>query len=181
MTDLRAITPDTLKQCIIDALKQLIKEDALLIKNSLKEECINHKLAQHIEKELNSREIQFGSVDIEYDKYLEDAKELSTNDRIRPDILVHKRVGGNQGNLIVIEAKKYYSRTRDREKVMRLVDGKEFRYTVGAVISYLPAANYIKLSFYHGRKWREAEKIPKPEEGTPPASRAFGRSALDQP
>ena len=86
-------------------------------------------------------------MDIEYNKYKEDEKKSSEGRNIRPDIIVHERKSGNRNNLIVIEAKKNYDAERDRGKVKDLVNSENFRYTVGAIISYFPMKKYVKIKF----------------------------------
>jgi hypothetical protein len=67
---------------------------------------------------------------------------------------VHERRSGNNNNLIVIEAKKGYDDKDDREKVVDLVDSQAYRYPVGAVISYFPQREYLKIKFYEEGGWR---------------------------
>jgi hypothetical protein len=50
--------------------------------------------------------------------------------------------------LIVIEAKKSYDAKQDREKVTDLVNSEGYRYAVGAVISYFPMREYMKIKFF---------------------------------
>ena len=143
-----------LHESILEALKILIELDKDLIKTQPKEECINHKLAQYLETVLKERNLLGTcSVDMEYNKYKKDEKKASNGRHIRPDIIAHERKSGNTNNLIVIEAKKDNDRKEDREKVCDLVDSLDYQYAVGAVISYFPHREYLKVKFYAGGEW----------------------------
>jgi hypothetical protein len=145
-----------MKDCVLKALQKLIEDDIDIIENATKEECINHKFAQHLERNLKEENILFGKVDIEYNKYKEDEKKMTNGRTIRPDVIVHERRSGNKNNLIVIEAKKGYPSKSDRQKVTDLVDSDNYRYSLGALISYFPNKNYIKVKFYNGNnRWDE--------------------------
>jgi len=137
-----------LRASVFEALAMLIQLDSDLIKIRTKEECINHKLAQHLESVLNKMQL-LGEhdVDIEYNKYEEEKKKSSNGRNIRPDIIVHKRLSGNSNNLIVIEAKKDYDTEKDRIKVTDLVNSDKYSYAIGVVISYLPEKEYLKIKF----------------------------------
>ncbi len=154
---------EKMKNCILKALQKLIEEDIDIIENATKEECINHKLAQYLEMKLNEENIPYGKVDIEYNKYKEDQKKMTRGRAIRPDVIVHERRSGAKNNLIVIEAKKGYPSKNDRQKVTDLVDSTKYRYSLGALISYLPNKNYIKIKFYNGNdSWDEQKLMKKP-------------------
>jgi hypothetical protein len=146
-----------LEECVAQALKMLLQYDGDLIETQPKEECINHKLAQYLECVLHEKTLLDGrDVDIEYNKYKEDEKKSSGGRNIRPDIIVHERKSGNRNNLIVIEAKKNYDAKGDRDKVTELVNSENFLYTVGAVISYFPKKEYVKIKFFTpGGTWKK--------------------------
>jgi hypothetical protein len=145
-----------LQKAILDALKLLIRDDIDLIESQPKEECINHRLARHLECTLLKRGLlKKKDVDIEYNKYKEDEEKTSQGRNIRPDVLVHRRKSGNKDNLIVIEAKKHYDSKGDRQKVEDLVSSERFAYSVGAVISYFPKREHIKIKFFtSGDAWK---------------------------
>lgn len=145
-----------LQESIIQALKMLIEADIDLIETQPKEESINHKLAQYLEAVLKKKNLLGRcSVDIEYNKYREGEKKGSNGHYIRPDIISHKRRSGNEDNLMVIEAKKNYDDRDDRKKVRDLVDSQDYRYSVGAVISYFPKREHVKIKFYVGGQWKK--------------------------
>jgi len=134
---------------IKNALKKLIKNDLELINRKLREECINHKLAQYIEKEFKDYKIKT-NVDLEYDKSFEDPKyyvdDSGTRINIRPDIIVHER-NSNKTNLIALECKKGYSSKNDRIKLYKLLS-KPYKYRKTYSVSYLPSSNYILLKIF---------------------------------
>lgn len=140
-----------LQKLIMKALKLLIRNDIKLIKNQSREECINHKFAQYLEELLKSGGVLTKlelDVDVEYDKYKEDEKKSSCGRNIRPDIIVHKRKSGHKNNLMVIEAKKNYINKKDKCKIMDLVKSKDFKYSLGVGVAYLPHRNYMKIKFF---------------------------------
>ncbi len=149
-----------LEDSIFEALKLLLKKDNVIIKNSTKEECINHKFAMYLENILKRDNILLSStvawdVDIEYDKYKEGEKKDSQGRKIRPDIIVHQRESGNRNNFIIIEAKKDYPRKNDVDKVNDLVKSARYQYILGVLISYLPNKNYAKIKFKKDNGWEE--------------------------
>ena len=143
-------------QALTQALEWLVQYDGDLIDAQPKEECINHKLAQYLEQALREKDLLDGCcVDMEYDKYKEDKKKTSNGRHIRPDIIAHQRESGNRNNLIVIEAKKGYAISEDKNKVTHLVSNSDYQYAVGALISYLPKRPYLKIKFRtRGGRWR---------------------------
>lgn len=168
---------NTAKRIINQALKELIEKDNSIIKLRVKEECINHKFAIYIEKflnEVNNLETKY-DVDLEYNKSLDNPKKIVNIEGrdipIRPDILVHKRQNPDEYNLIAIEVKKDYTNNHDLAKIKGLL--KDFNYTFGFLISYLPNKSYIRVKFYQKlnsqEPLEEIYKIPKitPSQSTP--------------
>jgi len=145
------------EKCVLEALSWLIQTDRELIETQPKEECINHKLAQYLEAVLRQEDLlSCCAVDIEYDKHREDEKKTSEGRKIRPDIIAHECRSGNRNNLIVIEAKKRYDVKKDRDNVAYLVNSMDYQYKVGAVISYLPRKDYVKIKFLkRGGGWEK--------------------------
>ncbi len=61
---------DQLREAIHDALRLLVRYDSELIKTQPKEECLNHRLAKHLESVLRKKKLLGSrSVDIEYNLY----------------------------------------------------------------------------------------------------------------
>jgi hypothetical protein len=153
-----------LQKYVVEALKSLIKFDNELIKNQPKEECINHRFAQHLEEILRKERLLTKlkiNVDVEYDKYKEDKKKSSDGENIRPDIIAHQRKSGVKNNLIAIEAKKKYISKKDKHKIVDLVNNEEFKYSLGVGVAYLPDKNYMKINFLLSNNTWEIYRLNK--------------------
>jgi hypothetical protein len=147
------------------ALKELINRDLYLINKRLKEECINHRLAVHLEDGIKQFNLDL-IIDIEYDKDIDEQKKKHSNGKpMRPDIIIHQR-GNNINNFLAIEAKKGYVTEHDREKIKALLT--QYKYTYVCLISYFPKKDYLKYIFLKRdspgkcsistRKWEKLEK-----------------------
>ncbi len=64
------------KSAILKSLTLLIQCEQYIIENALKEECINHRFANHLESVFEPIMSEYFTVDIEYDKSLKDLKEI---------------------------------------------------------------------------------------------------------
>jgi len=100
---------ETFLKVVKKVLSTLFEKDSFLIKNNTHEKSISHKIAFYLENELrNFLEENNYSIDIEYNRYLEDpkrSKELDDN-LIIPDIIIHKRWENNENsNFAVFEVK----------------------------------------------------------------------------
>ncbi|MBK9960786.1 MAG: hypothetical protein IPP06_05485 [Saprospiraceae bacterium] len=89
---------------INQSLERFTKNDIDLLKISIHEECLNHRLAVYIEQILSECQIDKFYVDIEYNRNIDMIKSIN-HDNIRIDIIVHGR-GNNQNNLLAFEKKK---------------------------------------------------------------------------
>ncbi len=138
---------EIVKSAILKSVRLLIQCDQYIIENALREECINHRFANHLESVFKSIVPEYFTVDIEYDKSLEDLKEIYDENgkvlRIRPDITIHERNTHNH-NLIAIEAKKGYMTKHDRTKIKALLS-VPYKYSLGCFVSYLPKSNHMAL------------------------------------
>ena len=141
-------TMNEYQTCIVEAIRRLVQSDGDLITTQPREECMNHRLALYLERALCKKKLLDGCcVDMEYDKYKEDEKKTSDGRHIRPDVIAHERKSGSRRNLIVIEAKKGYASKADKHKVDDLVNSRNYQYSLGAVISYLPKKQYVRIIF----------------------------------
>lgn len=136
------------------ALDTLIANDIILIEKKVKEECINHRLAVYIEKELRKvpeNMLNNICVDLEYNKHYDSPKEIideqNKQKNIRPDIIVHQR-HSNEFNFAVFEIKKEYTTFKDLQKVKSLLE-EPYRYGLGCLVSYLPKKPYIIIKFLY--------------------------------
>ena len=130
---------EELKTLIRTAVNQLLLKDRLIFDAPIGQEdteiervnhevCINHRLAVHLENNLDPNLYAGFSVDIEYNRNYEVVKKARrTEDEqeitVRPDILIHKRVGGDidNDNYLVVEAKKQDIIANDINKIERLI------------------------------------------------------------
>lgn len=163
------MTTIQLKDVVIKSLSNLCDNDFILIKSSVKEECINHKLAQYIEK--NAVNILPGNlslidVDVEYNKYEHDPKKMMGQIPIRPDIIVHQRQSGNSNNYLAVEAKKGYSSQHDKKKIQHLVESDNFQYSLGCLVSYQPDKEYLIVQFIerNSQNWEKRKYLKQPFE-----------------
>lgn len=91
-------------------LKKDIK-DGGKIQRKLHEVCLNHKLANYMEKHVLPKVgIENMFIDIEFNREGGNFKELDYNGdekKVRPDIIIHNRKFGNEkNNFLVVECKK---------------------------------------------------------------------------
>lgn len=106
-----------LKEIIFNALSELKASDTYVIQKRAHEIAINHRFAVYLENYLGESAREY-FVDIEYNKN-GDGPKISGGEKIRPDIIVHKRSDGNT-NLLFVEAKKrrkFESNQRDNHKI----------------------------------------------------------------
>ena len=120
------------KQKIIDAYKQLIKNDFYLLSVGVNERSITHKMAEYIQSQFPDYH-----VDCEYNRNGPDQKRLDSFKKsiqsddadgttVYPDIIVHHR--NTQDNLVVIEAKKSTNNSMgDKEKLQAYKDDLGYR------------------------------------------------------
>jgi hypothetical protein len=143
------------------ALNNLVTYDPYLIQNDLSEQCITHKLAEHLQKYLSEYNVDCEynrSVDEEYGKkkikiikeklqdkgLLREGEKLDvekeyTERAVFPDIIVHKRPTSDF-NLCIIELKKSTSSVNDNYDQIKLeaytsnVIGNNLKYQLGIFI-----------------------------------------------
>ena len=163
-----AMNTKILKQVVEEALKKLCDKDGELISSDVKEECINHKLAQYIEEYTNKLlpELTCVNVDVEYNKCKDGYQKMMGQKPIRPDILIHKRQSGNSDNYLAVEAKKKYSSKHDKDKIQFLVSAGELGYALGCVVSYQPSQDYIILQYLQSgtNRWEKQKYRKQPFE-----------------
>lgn len=84
----------------MSAISEFNQKDKFdLLKNKVNEMTISHRVAVYLETAFEGY-----SVDCEYNRSENDKKLNLKNEKVRPDIIVHKR-GTNSDNLVVIEVK----------------------------------------------------------------------------
>lgn len=104
------------KKTIIKALIKVITEygytTSIQNNRDIHEQSLTHRLAYHIE---NSGYFSDFNIDCEYNRYEDTKKRNSSGELFKPDILVHIR-GIQEGNQIIIEAKKFNDTSTEIEK-----------------------------------------------------------------
>lgn len=122
------------KKLIKKAIRKFIEEDKeYLLKVNIYEPTISHRIAVYLEGEFKNFD-----VDCEYSKNLHNPKRNSSNDKIRPDIIVHRR--GTNRNLCIIEIKKMGKDSKKAKKdIEKLKDtvGESLNYKLGVFIGVL--------------------------------------------
>jgi hypothetical protein len=130
-----------------------IEENVGYDARKLHEVCLNHKLANYLEKFIlpilqNGKEEFF--VDIEFNREGLNKKEL--NKIVRPDIIIHNRKSGDEKyNFLVVECKKHDSSKdkiqKDGEKLIAFITNKKYEYQYGLQVIYEP--DNIKGTIYY--------------------------------
>lgn len=133
------------KSHVEKALNLLLEQDKFLLLNNLNERTISHKLAEYLQREFSS-----WNVDCEYNRNFDRIKKIEIK-RMRcqevrkddtdaktvyPDIIIHHRY--TEENLLVIEVKKnasYSDKENDGNKIGSFMD--EFNYSYGLFIDLI--------------------------------------------
>jgi len=114
------------KQIILEALSKVVSEHGYLTfyeNRDINERALTHRLAFYLEC---SGYFSGYQVDCEYNRYEEKKKRNISGVLIYPDILVHIR-GVQEGNLIIIQAKKFNDDDTEIKKAKKdLVNDKFF-------------------------------------------------------
>ena len=134
-----------LRAIVQNTINYFNQNETYLISRDVSERCICSKLASYLEKAINGTEYSEYSVDVEYNRGLEerDPKSLGGK-KIVVDIIVHKR--GRQygsGNLICIEMKKGYKHpwlAPDKDRLSKLTS-REYGYHYSAGFMILAEAD----------------------------------------
>ena len=115
--------------------------DARKYERKLHEVCINHRLAHYIEILLPHYYPYNYKVDIEYNRYYRNKKQLNIKGErkiVRPDIIVHTRTVQTEypQHLLVIEAKKDKDCPNDVKVIKSFIQDKHYRYIYGLTVRY---------------------------------------------
>lgn len=146
---------DDLRARIVTAIDLVLKNDNLLLENTVNERSVSHKLAEYLQQLFPE-----WHVDCEYDrdgsavKQLEGISECSEDratDRVLPDIIIHLRATDH--NLVVIEVKTKDRGLRCDKKKLELFtsDAGRFQYQLGVSISFKKSGKPEILWFEHGK------------------------------
>lgn len=142
-----------LKKILKKSIEDFYEKDYYLVKKNLHEQSETHRIAHYLENNVQEYlKIKDYSIDVEYNKTNETAKELykecenCTKKCIcnhkpsqytgRPDIIFHIRgKNGIDNNLLVVEAKKNSDIGNDNKKLAYLTCEKaKYEYQLGACI-----------------------------------------------
>jgi hypothetical protein len=148
---------EQLREGVLRSFRGLMTEDGHLFDRPIEEHstygarklhevCVNHRLANHLEKEIlpviRIEETLF--VDIEFNREGEDFKNVGINGedkRVRPDIIIHNRkTGPEKLNFLVVECKKQGAPEKDieedRQKIYALMEDERYEYLFGLQVVY---------------------------------------------
>ena len=151
------------KQKVKNALNNLYNEDPSLIEKGLCERCISFRFTVYLEKE------GFGNdyfVDSEYNKtHTGDTKKVNSLNGNYIDIIISKRTGRGEEDLVCFELKKWSNtaRKKDRENLEYLTgrkitkNGDWFSYNYGFYVIFGETKEKTKIEIY--QKDQEIEKI----------------------
>lgn len=164
---------DQVREGVLRSFKRLVDEDGYLFDcpieerspynaRKLHEVCVNHQLANHLEKEIIPvfRLDEAIFVDIEFNREGVDFKNTKINGedkRVRPDIIIHNRkTGPKKLNLLVVECKKQGASEQDieedRQKIRALMKDKKYQYSFGLQVVYGRDGVKGELFFKSGTK-----------------------------
>lgn len=124
-----------IKGKIREALKLFIAKDKqALLRVNIYEPTINHRIAVYLEDLFPGF-----NIDCEYSKNLLGKKKDVKSNKIRPDIIIHKRMK-NEFNCVIVEVKKSGKNSKlaksDIEKLKRCLKGT-LNYNLGVFIGIL--------------------------------------------
>ncbi|MGZ8224499.1 MAG: hypothetical protein ACXW0H_05660, partial [Methylobacter sp.] len=120
------------------------------VARKLHEVCINHKLANHLERHLlTDFKLKYATplfFDLEFNKEGKNEKSINHSgcDKVvRPDIIFHNRKSGkDKRNILIVECKKAGASKEDIEKdvtkINTLMKDEKYAYQYGLKVSYRP-------------------------------------------
>jgi hypothetical protein len=170
---------------VLDAFRQLVKEDGDLFEcpieehtsydaRKLHEVCVNHRLANHLEAAilpvLRINERLF--VDIEFNREGVDFKNIKINGKdqtVRPDIIIHNRRTGSQKlNFLVVEYKKQSAPAieieNDQKKISAFMEDKRYEYAFGLQVIYGSDGVCGELFFKSGKSIHSIQLSMSPQQ-----------------
>lgn len=132
-------TKESIKSNIRDAIKKFIKKDKdSLTKINVHEAAISHRIAVYLEPLFPKSEI-----DCEYNKHHDGTPKQSGGKKIRPDIIIHNRLGWDA--IAIFEIKKSGPDAKlgmgDIQKLKKAQ--KKLKYKIGVYIGVLKKVVHI--------------------------------------
>ncbi len=120
------MSKEEIKEKIRNAIRNFNKEKQYLYGIKIYEPTLSHRIALLLEKEFKGEGYV---VDCEYNKNINLPKTNDEGEKIRPDIIVHKR-NSKSDNLVVIEVKKGSKDTKLAEKdIKKLMKMNNLKYS----------------------------------------------------
>ena len=112
-----------------------------------------------MENIIQNTELSVYNVDIEYNRYYENLKELETVEgliSVRPDILIHSRTNHeiHQQHFLVVEAKKGAITQHDINKINGFISDSNYNYLFGLTVSYCLSDTHVlaNLHYFNGEE-----------------------------
>ncbi len=143
---------EEIKSKIKKSLDRLYKIDYFLLRENLCERCINHRFVKYLDEQ------DFGNnyfIDCEYNKsHLGENTEVKKVSNINGnyiDIIITKRDGNYQNDLVCFEIKKwnnYRNRKKDRDNLRILTEGIRFGYDYGFYIIFGKTREKTEIEIY---------------------------------
>ncbi len=158
---------DEIKGKVKNALNAFYKNDSFLIEKKLCERCLVHRIAVYLENE----KFPDYFIDCEYNKShlnkSSEPKRVSNPNGNFIDIIITKRDGNYQNDLICFEIKRwdnYHGRNKDRKNLRTLTKGKKFGYGCGLYIILGKSKEKTKIEVYiKGNKIDELKLVDENE------------------
>jgi hypothetical protein len=116
---------------LIKCLRKVHRRDEMLFKNTLGEDCLNNRLGLYLNRYFEKGAI---TVDLEYNRHLEQGKFYTTDKRAVVDIVIHQR-GFDGNNICAIECKRNRVSETDKRKIKSFIS-RRFNYQFGAIVVY---------------------------------------------
>lgn len=157
------IAKDDLLARVREALSDLYRYDGELLSIGVNERTICHRLAIYLE-----RRFPYWHVDCEYNRDLGNTKRRDDGRLVLPDIVVHRRMTGE--NLLAMEIKKLDGDNSDEDesKVTEYLTGR-FRYRHGLVLRLgtgnIDAAHYWAADPNCGKREDVTRQLALASEG----------------
>lgn len=125
---------ETIKEKIRVAVRSFNNEKEHLYRVDIFEPTLSHRIALHLESQF----LDDGYVvDCEYNRNINDPKRDDLNQKIRPDIIVHRR-NSSENNLVLFEVKKAgKDSNKGQEDIRKLQRISNLNYTLRVFIGVL--------------------------------------------
>jgi hypothetical protein len=146
-------------------------EDVHILNRKLHEVTITHRLAVYLEEYLRDTPLQNHSVDLEYNRFYNQPKDVETFEghrTVRPDIIIHTRTNkkGDPQHYLVVEAKKEEISDHDRNKILGFLSDERYNYQFGLTVSYCIAPDHVQAYLFYGdgaKHYQMEISVPKRE------------------